>query len=125
MRCLHGAGALLFGVLALWMALCLPRSRGWPVIDSFGVRHVLAGVLVVAIADESQQMLFAARDASLLDVLTDLTGAGCTLWIVAYLAWPTARERGLWRRLGSGAGLCALAGATATLVPLVLSFRWL
>jgi hypothetical protein len=117
--------APLFGILALWMALCLPRGGGWPVVDSSGVRHVHAGVLVVAIADESHQVFFGGRDASLLDVLTDLTGAGCVLWILAYLAWPTVRERGLWRRLGVGVGLCALAGAAATLVPLVLSFAWL
>ena len=108
------AHAPLFGLLALWLALALPRRGGWPRLDG---RAIVAIVLVVGLwggIDELHQSTVLGRDASLSDVLTDLTGAVCTLWIAAYVGSGEASDRGLWKRLGLGILACSLAALLAT-----------
>lgn len=106
--------APLFGLLALWVAPLLPRRAGWPRLDAPRVALVLAGVLAYAVVDELHQSTVPGRDATPWDIVTDLVGAACTLWVIAYLGRAGASERGLWLRLAAGVLLCGLAGALAT-----------
>lgn len=121
--------AFLFGLLGLWCALCLPRpphqaragargTRPWPPL---GPRVRVLLVLLVALLgllDESHQHLAdRGRDFSLLDVLTDVTGAWCVLAIAAYLRRHDSSEAGLVARLVGAVGACLLAAALATWGP--------
>lgn len=109
----NSAHAPLFGMLALWSALVLPRAEGWPELSRRHVVLVLCFVLAAAGLDELHQSHTPGRDMSGLDILTDLVGASCTLAVIAYVGDGRADERGLWRRLGSGLLLCAFAGLLA------------
>jgi VanZ family protein len=110
----NSAHAPLFGLLALWMLLCLPRRGGWPVLDRRAAVVVLAAVLLAGIVDEVHQSFTPGRDPSVADLLTDLVGAGCVLWIAHFLTRTTSTEAGLWRRLALGTLACAACGAIAT-----------
>lgn len=109
----NSAHAPLFGVLALFATLVLPRADGWPQLSRRRVGLVLLFVLVVAVLDELHQGSTPGRDMSALDLVTDLVGAGCTVAVIAYVGDERAYERGLWQRLLSGLLLCAGAGALA------------
>jgi len=106
--------APLFGVLALLLALSLPRERGWPVLGRREVVLLLFATLLLGTLDELHQHLWSiARDPSLFDVATDVTGAACVLWIASYVR-GAASDGGLSLRLGAGLLLCVLAAALAT-----------
>jgi VanZ family protein len=109
----NSAHAPLFGLLALWSVLVLPRAAGWPKLERGSIALVMLFVFAVAVLDELHQSYTPGRDMSPLDVLTDLIGAGCTLAVIAYLGDERAYERGLWQRLISGLLLCSGAGALA------------
>ncbi len=109
------AHAPIFGMLALWIALSLPREQGWPRINlRAGVLTVLA-ILIYACIDEWHQSTTPGRVASLLDVLTDGVGASLTLWMIHYLDFSRASERGLWMRIAAGLLLCLIVALLATL----------
>lgn len=112
----NGGHAPLFGLLALWLALALPRRAGWPRLDRRGVLTVLGCVLAYGAIDELHQSTSTARDFSALDLITDLTGAACVLWIAAFLADDRADDRGLARKVIAGVALCTLAALCATFV---------
>jgi hypothetical protein len=119
--------APLFGLLAMWTALALPREpiepreARWPRIDRPGFRLVLAFVLVCGALDELHQYLGGrGRTFSVLDLVTNGTGAVCLLGIAAYVGRPDARSTGLWGRLLLGVLACTGAAALATFGP-----RWL
>ena len=112
--------ALLFGLLAAWLALCLPRSGGWPRLARRETLAVLGVVLTFALFDEWRQGHVPGRDASPIDLVTDLTGAACLLWIVAFVARREAGDGGLRLRLALGLAACALAAALATWPPLAV-----
>ncbi len=107
--------APLFGLLAFWGVLSLPRENGWPRIKPPAVVLILLGVLLYAAVDEWHQAHAPGRVASVFDVATDLAGAACTLWIAAYLGRVDATGGGLGKRLGWGLGACLLLGLVATL----------
>ncbi len=109
----NSAHAPLFGLLALWAALLLPRRADWPRFTAASVALLLAFVVGYGLLDEFHQSHVPGRDPALTDVLTDLTGAACTLWIIAYTGTPSATERGLRARFALGIFACGLAGATA------------
>jgi hypothetical protein len=121
--------APLFGLLALWFALALPREAtaprraraprgGWPRADRAGRARVLAAVALWGFGDELHQHLAGlGRDFSLFDLATDLVGAAATLAIVEYAGRDGASERGLWGRLALGALACVAAAALATWGP--------
>jgi hypothetical protein len=117
---LNTGHALLYGILALWLLLLLPRSGGWPRIDAPACRALLASVFTFGFAEEVIQAFIPGRNGSLLDVLTDLVGAACVLAVAAHLGRADVDERGLRRRLRGGVVLSLLAGGAATLLPVLL-----
>ena len=125
------AHAPLFGMLALWSTLALPRDgaglRGWPRIDRAALLRVLLFVALVGTIDEVHQHLGAGgRDVSVLDLATDLVGAGATLAAIRYLGRDDASDRGLLARLAAGLAACLLAAAGATWIPgLAPDLPWL
>ena len=118
------AHAPLYGVLGLWLALAVPRQGlavkgrgggGWPLLTGRRVLWSLVGGALVGVADEAHQWRGdRGRDFSLLDVVTDVTGAGCVVWITAYLGRDGVGDRGLALRLALGLGACLAAAALAT-----------
>jgi hypothetical protein len=107
--------APLFGLLALWCAVALPRARGWPLLSRGWAAVIMALVLVYGVIDELHQAEVPGRDASPFDLLTDLTGAACTLWLAYHVGQPRATSGSVSLRLVVGLLLCALAGFGATL----------
>ena len=67
-----------------------------------------------SVVDEWHQSHVPGRDASALDVLTDVTGVACVVWIVAFLGREDATERGLRARFALGLGLCLVAALAST-----------
>lgn len=109
--------AFAFGILALLVALTLPRAAGWPRLDARGIALALVAVGVYAVVDELHQGLTPGRNPAVPDVVTDLCGAACTLWIAAYVARPDATDAGLARRLALGVLACLACGALASVLP--------
>jgi VanZ family protein len=91
-----------------------PREKGWPVVRPLTVAVVLGLVLVLGVLDELHQSTVPGRTMAISDVLTDVTGAACVLWICAYAGSPLAREKGLRLRLLACVAACFLAGGLAT-----------
>jgi len=122
--------APLFGLLALWMALALPRRDGagagvWPRLDAAGRRAVLLAVGACAILDELHQHLGGrGREFSLLDMGTDLVGAAGLLGVAAYAGRADATGPGLWLRIGLAAGACVSMAAAATWGPDLAPDLW-
>jgi VanZ family protein len=109
------AHAPLFGLLGLFLATLLLRGDAgeWPRFHARSVALVLALVVTYGAIDEWHQSHVPGRDASPLDIVTDLTGASLVLWIAAYLGRHGASERGLWLRLLAGLVLCVAAAGLA------------
>ncbi len=102
-----------YGVLAVWLALLLPREQGWPRLEG-SLRFVLfGGLLALAIADELRQSMIPERNGSLLDAISDGVGA----WYALAAARWVARADGpqLTRCLLRGLLACAGAALAATL----------
>lgn len=122
----NGMHAPLYGLLALWMCLALPREDGWPRVDAAGALAVLGGVLAFSVVDELHQSLTPGRDFSMCDVITNLTGAACVLWIARYVRGREAGDRGLLPRLAAGVGVCfCVAGLTTFLGERFPEIYWL
>jgi hypothetical protein len=111
------AHAPIFGLLALWALLLLPREDGWPLLRPRHCAAILAFVLLYGLVDEVHQSFTPDRNPSYYDVLTDVVGATCVLWIAAYVRLRAATERGLLGRLLLGVLLCVGAAALATFEP--------
>src|SRR5262245_6419557 len=111
------AHAPLFGILTLLVAaMVLRQGEGvWPEPRPARIALVLACVLAYGLLDEWHQSRIKGRDASPLDVLTDLVGGSVVLWIVFTLPRADLRERTLLARLGVGALLCVASAALAML----------
>ena len=112
---LNTGHTLLFGLLALWILLALPRHGGWPIVRLSSTTLVLLLVLILGALDELHQGNVPGRVMSASDVLTDLTGAACVLWICSFSGGPHATEKGLRLRLLLCLTACATAGGLATL----------
>jgi VanZ family protein len=111
------AHAPLFGTLALFVAAVALRERGggWPKPSTLRDAGVFGPVLLYGILDEWHQSHTPGRDASALDVLTDLTSALLVLWIVRTLGEAELSERRLLRRLATGVVVCLGCAAVALL----------
>jgi hypothetical protein len=120
------AHAIEYGMLAVWLALCVPRREHWPDLTPRLRTRLLVFVLVYAILDEVHQSYTPHRDASIFDVLTDVVGAGSTLSVIAGVAGAHAAPRRLVRRFGIGLLACFACAALATFVPQWLpGFEWM
>jgi len=111
------AHAPLFGILTLFVAALVlrERERDWPRPRRARIALVLVSVLAYGAFDELHQSRTPGRDASLLDVSTDVVSGAVVLWIVSTLGCEDLRERTLLGRLGVGALLC-VASATLALL---------
>jgi hypothetical protein len=65
--------------------------------------------------DEWHQASTRGRDSSLLDLVTDVVGAACVLWIIRYVGSARAKEHGLIARLALCAAACIAAALLASL----------
>ena len=111
---LNTGHSLLYGLLALWMLLAIPRENAWPSLRRKQVVQILGVILLLGAIDEVHQSFVPGRTMSATDVVTDLTGASCVLWICAYAGASTAREGGARLRLALCLAACFAAGALAT-----------
>ncbi|MBM3977037.1 MAG: hypothetical protein FJ299_08615 [Planctomycetes bacterium] len=103
-----------FGMLALWLALALPRRaapRPWADLTSARIVAVSVLVLGWAVLDEWHQSNVRGRDATPFDLVTDACGCLGVL-LVARRAGENAR---LERLLVVVLIICMLAGLAATL----------
>ncbi|MDG1498655.1 MAG: VanZ family protein [Planctomycetota bacterium] len=112
------AHAPLYGLLALWLALALPRADSdlghkWSRLDPKHFHLVLWSVVAYAVLDELHQGAIAGRDASPYDLLTDFCAAFITLK-VATAAVQDVTPKQMNRRLIRGVLVCCLAGLAAT-----------
>jgi len=115
----NAAHAPLFGLWAAWLSLLAPRADGWPSLAARDRWALLSLVALGGLVDEAHQhWLSTARDFSLLDLATDLTGAALALELVGHLASPQASARSWGRRLALAAAGSLAAGVAATFVPL-------
>jgi VanZ family protein len=110
-----------YGIFAVWMVLALPRRDGWPVLGARAATTILLIAGLYGAVDEYHQSFTPNREASALDVLTDLVGAGATLACIAVAGGPRASSRQLLFRLVLGLLACAVAAAIATFAPELLS----
>jgi len=114
------AHAPLFGLLALWLALTLPRTgQGegrWSRLSTGDLVLVAALVLAWGVTDEWHQSWVSDRTASVADMATDLVGALGTLVVARAAGDPACGEGGLRLRLALAALACVSAALVATLV---------
>ena len=112
------AHAPLFGMLALWMTLLVPRRDRWPDLVRARVLAVLSGVAVCGILDELHQGFFTAgRDMSIFDLCTDVAGASSVLAVVRYVGRDANNEAGLALRVIACCAACITTATAATFVP--------
>src|SRR5262245_27717138 len=103
------AHAPLFGILALLLSAVFLREEEsrWPSPRGTRIAPVLLCVLAYGLIDEWHQSTIPGRDASLLDVMTDVVSASVVLWIVYTLGRTDLRARTLIARLCVGVLLCS------------------
>jgi VanZ family protein len=106
--------ALEYGVLALLLALALPRRAGWPALGARSVAAIVLACALYGVSDELHQSFVPGRDASALDVLTDLAGAAGALSVAAWAGRAEATSRTTAARVALSALLCCAAAAAAT-----------
>ncbi len=111
------AHALEYGVLALWLALCVPRRGGWPDLAPRVRAGLCVLLLAYAVSDELHQSLTPGRDASLFDVVTDVLGGALTLEVIAAAAGPHAAPHRLPGLFAWGIAACFACAALATFAP--------
>jgi VanZ family protein len=111
------AHAPLFGILTILIAALLLREGQdrWPRPRRERTAPVIGCVMLYGLIDEWHQSYVPGRDASLLDVMTDVVSASVVLWIVYTLGREDLRARTLLARLGTGVLICATSAAIATL----------
>ena len=104
-----------FGILALLAIPLLPRTNGWPLFRRLESLVLVGACLVYAFVDETHQALVPGRNASILDLVTDLAGILAVVYVARYVATEGSDGNGLWRRLLVGLLGCVAAAAAATL----------
>jgi len=115
--CANLMHAPLFGLLAFWAVLCLPRRRGWPHLDVGRTALVVVTILAYGLVDEWHQASIPGRQPSAWDLGTDVVGAVATLVVIRFVGRDEADERGLRLRLAGGVVACAVAAAASTWAP--------
>ncbi|MDF1836968.1 MAG: VanZ family protein [Planctomycetota bacterium] len=109
------AHAFEFGVLLLLLVPLLERANDW-VVWNPGMTKLLPGAaFLFAISDEVHQSRVPGRDASLLDLCTDLAGILSVYWVVRRLERPTDEVIGVRTLLGRCLLLCCACALAATI----------
>lgn len=106
-----------FGVLALFLSLALPRRGGWPDLSARNRALALLAVLAYAVVDELHQATTPDRDASVLDVGTDLLGAWLTLRVIAAVGGAQAEPQRVPALFAWGLAACVAWSAVVTFLP--------
>jgi hypothetical protein len=115
---------VLFGLLALWLALALPRvprdaliarsarspTPGWPELTRKNSLRVVLAVALYGALDEWHQS-FTGRSPSFFDWVTDVVAATWVVLVAAHVALPTSTRTTTSVRFA--AGLAAALGAAA------------
>lgn len=109
--------APLYGVLAIWVALCAPRENGWVRLDARIVCGILLTVMGYAISDEIHQSYVPGRDASVCDLITDFVGAFFTLRVARVIGRGESRPGELARTVALGLFASIAAASIATWLP--------
>jgi len=111
----NGVHVPLFGLLALWLALALPRrdTDRWPRLTVWSGVAIVAFVALNGALDEWHQST-TGRTASVSDVLTDTVAAAWVVLVATYVGKGEASVSGTRRRLWGGVAICLLAVAIAT-----------
>ncbi|MFN0244723.1 MAG: VanZ family protein [Planctomycetota bacterium] len=118
--------APLYGILAIWLALCAPRENGWVRLDARTIGGILLAVFAYAIADELHQAYVPGRDASVCDLLTDVVGAYFTLRVAQIVGRGGGERSELARAVAFGLFASLATAALATwLPPMVPAAAWL
>ena len=107
--------APLFGLWILWMLPLLPRRAGWAVLGGKAWLALITLALLGGAGTEHLQGSIPGRTASWADVVTDVVGAACVLWVASYLGRPDATEEGTRSRLTRGLLACCASALLATL----------
>ena len=112
----NGVHVPLFGFLALWCALSLPRrpADGWPRLSRGAGLAVILFVAANGVLDEWHQST-TGRTPAASDVLTDVVAACWVVGVASYVASGEARPSGLRWRLWGGALGCLAAAALASI----------
>lgn len=110
------AHAPAYGALALWLAIAA-RARGTPLVATARAAFWIVSFAVVhGVVDEIHQSIVPLRDASVLDVVTDLCGAWAVVAVLR-ASHAAAGSRAVVRALLVGAAACIFSAALATFVP--------
>ncbi len=115
---------VLFGLLALWLVLALPRAprerdpagsapSGWPELTRRNSALIVLAVALYGALDEWHQS-FTGRSPSFFDWLTDGVAAAWVVAVAARVAQPTATRASVAARFGAGLALALGAAALAT-----------
>ena len=112
----NGVHVPLFGFLALWTALALPRQtpNHWPRLNAKSSLGIILFVAANGAIDEWHQS-FSGRTPAATDVLTDIVAATWVVVVATYVGSEQAQSRGLHWRLWGGALLCLSAAAIASI----------
>ncbi len=109
------AHAFEFGVLLLLLVPLLPRSPGWVVWSSVSSALLMVLAFAYAVTDEIHQSRVPGRDASLLDLCTDLAGIVSVYLVVRRLEEQALGSKDLKALLGRALLVCCLCAGAATL----------
>jgi VanZ like family len=108
-----------YGVLAIFLALFLPREQGWPRLGPRETRWIVLAAGLYGMSDEIHQAFVPSRNCSILDLLSDVTGAWLATRAAARAGGIDYDPRRLARIVLFGIPLCFLCGTLAELMP-----RW-
>jgi len=109
----NSAHAPFFGFLAFLLVIALPRESRWPRLTVRSAALILGLVFAYSVIDEWHQGQVPGRDPDWSDVMTDMIGAGVTLYMIAWLSKSEAKRGGLWSRIALGLALCLAGGFVA------------
>ena len=108
-----------YGVLALCLALFAPREQGWPRLDARATRWIVIVAALYGASDEIHQAFVPARNCSIFDLLSDVTGAWLATRAAARAGGVDYDPEKLLRIVLRGIPLCFLCGTLAEWMP-----RW-
>lgn len=111
------AHAVEYGIFASLIALCVRREAGWVVLERASVAWILVFIAVYAASDEWHQSFVPNRDATIYDVITDISGAASTLACIDALGRARDAGRVLAVRFVTGLAICLAAATLATFEP--------